>query len=126
MHRCDLNMRPLIHAARELEGIPWHALAGRPNPGLLMARGSSGKRQTAGALAAAVAAGTAGPPAEWSGRYAELAEEYGGAVRRAVGEALHVLPGGFAALLSGGEVAGDAGAEAAALELATPIAPSLR
>lgn len=57
MHAFDLDSRQLMAAIKRLSYIPWHLLAGRPNPGLLMNR-------------------RAPPPSQWGGRYDDLAAQY--------------------------------------------------
>ena len=73
MHRSDLELKPLLSAIARLSYIPWHMLAGRPGPGMLMGRGAPS-------------------PSQWSSQYDELAQRHDAARRRLQEEAEALLP----------------------------------
>lgn len=73
MHRSDLELKPLLSAIARLSYIPWHLLAGRPGPGMLMGRGAPSITQ-------------------WSSQYDDLAQRHDAARRRLQEEAEALLP----------------------------------
>ena len=92
MYRSDLDSRPLLMAIQRLSYLPWHLLAGRPDPGLLMDK-------------------NAPPVAQWSGRYDGLADRYESIRQSLQGEAAGLLPAALRSLLDGSTSSGAAGRE---------------
>jgi hypothetical protein len=95
MHRSDLDVQGLLQACQHLSYLPWHMLAGRPDPGLLL-----------GKPAPEVGA--------WTGQYDALASQHASLRRRIAAQAAAFLPAALKTLIGSTTVGGEAGQRAEA------------